>query len=316
METQRKNLKISSTPYRALMILYLLNRGNYTLDELIDCLSADNIVSRTFSKDVILKYISTIRLSGFKVTKTPGPNPTYHLDKSPFSMEFNEEDIKNLAIVNNYVKNLYQPNLIATFNDFMNKLQRYLDEENLKKLDQYKKATAKKVQSNYKHYAHLIRQLEESCLDNYSIQVTYMPLDGLVQTIVLEPEKIEYKNQTVYICGNNPKISQTQYLQLDYIKNIKKLPSKIRQIKCDCQVTYKLTGRVAKSYRLYEGERITREEFYPQSIHVSLSVNDLDALLHRLLRYGDYCEVISPEPARQKMKLLITNLLQTYSDIA
>ncbi|MEW5820087.1 MAG: WYL domain-containing protein [Cyanobacteriota bacterium] len=315
MGKSTKNIKISTTAYRVLLILHLLNQDKCTLDMLIEALANDKYVTRAFSKETITKYFSTLRFTGFNIQKFNHEGDIYYqLEKSPFTIEFSEDELKALAYIQNNINYLYQPNLINNFNSAISKIERFIDEKSLKSFNSMKKESLKYIKDEYSKFAKLIKLLEEYCIERQSILVTYSPYEELIQKIIIEPEKIEYHNHKVYISGNNPKIQQKQCLQLDYILNIKQLPSKSRQLIYDSTVSFRLTGKLAKGYRLYEGEEIVDKDHSPSSITISASVADIDTLLHRLLRYGQYCEVLSPLVARKKMQDIINQLLVKYQE--
>lgn len=313
MPKKQKNIKISSTAYRVLLILLLLNKGKHTLDELSNMLSNDENISRSFSKEVILKYINTLKVSGFEINKTMDMGMTYYeLKKAPFLIHFDEEEIKTLAILQNHINYLYQPLLISSFNSSIEKVIKFLTDEKQELMEKYRDMSLPDVADRYSQFANLIKQLEQLCVSRQTTSVTYCPFRGVCHKIVFEPEKIEYLNQKVYIYGYNPKIYHKQYLLLDYIQEIKQLPTLYNQVNSGTQVTFRLTGRVAKTYRLYEGEKVLEKETSPYSIIVSSIVEDIDALLHRLLRYGHFCEVITPISARKKIFEIIDDLRISY----
>lgn len=313
MPKKQKNIKISSTAYRVLLILHLLNQGKYTLDELSNQLSNDENISRTFSKEVIIKYINTLRVCGFEINKSMQANVTYYeLKKAPFLIKFEEDEIKTLAILQNHINYLYQPLLISSFNAAVEKISKYIPAQKHDLLEKFRDLTLPDISDKYSHFANLIKQLEQLCVSRQSISVTYCPLKGICHKIVFEPEKIEYLNQKVYIYGYNPKIYHKQYLLLDYIQEIKQLPTIYNQINSATQVTFRLTGRVARAYRLYEGEEIIEKGNSPFYILVNSKVDDVNVLLHRLLRYGHFCEVITPVSARKKICEIIDDLRNNY----
>jgi len=63
----KKQTKISSTAYRVLRLMILLNNKLYSIDELNNIFSADPNIARLFSKEVMLKYINTIRLGSIQL---------------------------------------------------------------------------------------------------------------------------------------------------------------------------------------------------------------------------------------------------------
>ena len=229
-------------------------------------------------------------------------------------MEFSEEEIKTLAIIQNHINYLYQPHLISSFNSYIQKISNFISDEAFELFEKYKHEASDHINDSYKQFANIIKLIEEYCISKQTILVTYSPLEGLIQKIIFEPEKIEYNNQKVYIVGINPKIHQKQYLQFDYIIDIKQLPNKSKQVCYNTNVTYRLTGKLAKQYRLYDNETIINKTIKPYSIVISANAINVDVLLHRLLRYGQYCEVLSPEKERRQMSSIINSLLNQYID--
>ena len=76
-------------------------------------------------------------------------------------------------------------------------------------------------------------------------------------------------------------------------------------------VTFKLTGRLAHSYVLKEGDIVIQHE--TDSIIVSNSIEDKDLLLKRLIRYYDACEILYPTVMREKMLNLINEMENLYA---
>ena len=76
-------------------------------------------------------------------------------------------------------------------------------------------------------------------------------------------------------------------------------------------VVYKLKSRLAKTYKLKEGE--TSKGLDENGHLVIVNKNeDHRELLKRLMRYGFDCEVISPKSFKAKMKDLINHTLANY----
>lgn len=251
MTKKRKGINISSTAYRVLFILFLLNQGICTLEELIEYLSNDKLISRTFSKEVIVKYINTLKFSGFDISKNYSKEGvSYHLEKAPFFMEFTEEELKTLALIQNHMNYIYQSQLVSNFNNLLEKIFRYMPDSKIEQLYKYRKDTEDKVEDNFNQLASLIKTLEQYCIEKQTISISYSPFEGLRQKITLEPERIEYNNQKVYIYGLNPKIQQYQHLQLDYILDLVQLPQKSKVLNNDHSVTFKLKALSSIKFKL------------------------------------------------------------------
>jgi hypothetical protein len=135
-----KKSKISSTAYRVLILMNLLNRSEYDVDELNEIFSMDPYIARTLSREGILKYISTIRSTGYFVSKPClANNYKYTLKKSPVKIKLLEDDINTIVVLENFVESLHQKRLIANYSKFVEKISRYLTEEQVNFLNYQRK---------------------------------------------------------------------------------------------------------------------------------------------------------------------------------
>ncbi|MEB3207097.1 MAG: WYL domain-containing protein [Vampirovibrionales bacterium] len=103
-------------------------------------------------------------------------------------------------------------------------------------------------------------------------------------------------------------------LDLEGIIWHRQLPYKNRRPSRMTSVVFKLTGRVAQTYRVYPNETIIARSATSDAITIRTASFDVEALLCRLLRYGPYCQVISPTAARQWMIQRIDMLSRTISN--
>ncbi|MEB3246031.1 MAG: hypothetical protein VKJ06_08625 [Vampirovibrionales bacterium] len=121
----------------------------------------------------------------------------------------------------------------------------------------------------------------------------------------------------------NANAADTQLLALDLEGIIwhKQLPYKVRRPAQAKTILFRLSGRLAQTYRLYPNEsrvKLPVQDYaganvapQPPSLTVRVITFDQEALLCRLLRYGSSCEVLSPGPARQWMQARIQQLHQS-----
>ena len=122
-----KKIKISATAYRVLLLLLHLNDGQGKVDNLNMIFSTDKYTSRYFSKEVILKYISTLRTANYDISKpTAANNYNYELNKSPVLIELSNEQIKNLAVMLYYAESLQQNKIIDNYNSFLKKIKKFI----------------------------------------------------------------------------------------------------------------------------------------------------------------------------------------------
>ena len=316
----KKQNKISSTAYRVLLLMELLNNKPYSMNDINDVFSEDPYIARTFSKEVILKYLSTIRLAGYEISKpSPSNNYTYSLKEAPVNILLTTENIKTLAFLENYVSGLYQTKLQKGFEQILNKIIRYFSKEQLNILNNERKMykeNKSQLCSEYINYEALIKKIEQFCIEGQKIQVKYrLPLENQTMQVVLDPLSIKYISKNVWISGYNTIIGEKQMLNLEYIEDIKQLPTKSKPNHVLSPVIFKLKGRLAKGYRPYEGEEISQIDENEGFIQILAYVDDKNQLMQRLLKYGDLCEILYPKYIREKMIKTIKSTLNNYKDV-
>lgn len=315
-----KNLKISSTAYRVLLLLKLLNERSYNIDELNRIFLSDPFILKTLSKEVILKYLSTLRSSGYKISKPTALNEyRYHLVEAPIAINLSDNELETIVILENYVSGLYQTRLVELYGNFLKNISRYLSKDSISTMDKFRKTHQgldESFQDNYAQYQDLIKQFEIFCKEDQRIIVKYQyPCDEEEKDIVLEPKLIKYNQNEVFISGYNPIIGERQLINLSYVIEIKQLPIKSKHNNTLSPVIFILKGRVAKGYRLYEDERILESDAESGTIRIAAYVDDKNMLLKRLLKYGDYCEVLYPKSLRENVIALIGNALNNYATL-
>ncbi|MGD9580485.1 MAG: WYL domain-containing protein, partial [Vampirovibrionia bacterium] len=79
-------------------------------------------------------------------------------------------------------------------------------------------------------------------------------------------------------------------------------------------VVFKLTGKLARIYKLYENEVIVEKKNSPYHIIISSNVEDDELLISRLLKYGEFCEILSPFNSRRKIINIINELIKRYTN--
>lgn len=316
IDKMKKNRKISSTAYRVLLLLKLLNENSYGLDEFNSLLSNDPNIARTFSNEVILKYLSTLRLAGYKITKPCiANNYTYKLVKAPVRITFTEEELRALVIIDAFISDMHQQNLHDARTKIIQKISRYLNDDQIHVLIQLKKNYKKSyiLPNNTSKYSSLMVKIEQFCFDDQKIIVKYCyPGEKLESQITLEPKYLDYINGDVYICGYNPIVGERKLIKIDYIKDIKQLPAKSSSNNILSPVIFVLSGRLAKVYELHENEKLTDIDDKNETITITSYADCKNMLKQRLLKYGQLCEVTYPKSYRDEIKNDLKQALNNY----
>jgi len=320
-----KKIKISSTAYRVLLLLLHLNNGCCNTDHLNKIFVEDKYVSRYFSKDVILKYIITLRTAGYNISKPTKSNEyIYELHKSPVLIDLSDQQIKNLAILYCYVEGFHQSKIVENYENFLKKIKKFIPEKQVQLLNKELKKQRENLEktiSMYSSQKELIQRIENLMKEKRRVAVRYKLSDKLSGSndenqIILELNNIKYLQKEVYVSGYSPLTEQTHSIKLENIVDIKQLPTKLQYGQILSPVIFRLKGALAKGYRVYENEKITNPQGKSGSLTVTAYVDDKDMLLKRLLKYGENCEVLYPKNAQcQMVKIILTYIVKGRQDV-
>ncbi|NLF82803.1 MAG: WYL domain-containing protein [Candidatus Gastranaerophilales bacterium] len=315
-----KKLKTSSTAYRVLLLLYKLNEKPRTVNELNDIFFCDPEVGRYFSNDVILKYINTLKEAGYEIIKQAvGDKSQFVLKKAPVQMHLEQEDINTLALLMCYSKTFCQDRFTINNSTFIDKICRYLSQEQintLKKTYEVQKEKHKELINKYEKYSELIKKVEQCIVEKQRVEIRYkLPEDEQEKLCVTRFHKLKYEGMEVKLLYCDLISGQMNSVKLDYITNIKPLPTIPGERQVACPVVFKVKGRLAKTYRPYEGEVVGEYDKITGETTVTAYADDVDSLLMRLLKYGENCEVTYPNMMRESAANLIRLTLNNYKSM-
>ncbi len=282
--------KKNNTSLRVLEILKILIQQPSTSDELIRKIATTENIENIYASETLLKYFHTLELVGLFVEKNK-TDGRYFLRNLPLETEFNEEELKLLCLLEGYVNRLYQLRIEEPFNDLLSNLKRSFSKTTA---DLYKKVKSEKsissdVDSIYN--SSLIKRLEKYCVDSQKLKIGYLSKSNkCTEVYTVEPKGIEYDIDRAYLLAYNPELAQNQKMLLENIIYIAQLPQKAAANISPNTVVFELKGRLAKNYKLKEGEKVINHT--KDTIVVSNSVEDKYILFRRLLKYGESCKIL------------------------
>lgn len=313
---EKKKLKISEAAFRVLNLLKILNEKPLSSEEISELLS-DESSDEIASKEVVSRYINTLRNAGYRLSRPTLSNDyQYSLEKSPVSIKLDKQDIKTLVQLEKYISNLFQLKMKESFSIFMDKLFRYMKDEDILLVNRHRTNCNSPDDSRSQrlvNYSALIRNIEKYCNDGQRIKIIYRTDYGSDINLVFEPDSIRYDSMCAYICGFNIITGESQMLNIENIIEVSQQPVKIKFNKMISPVKFKLKGRLAKGYTAYEDEKILEKNSNGTEIIVVAYPSDKDMLFRRLLRYGENCEVVSSSFDREKMTDMVEQTLQNYN---
>ena len=296
--------KTSQAAYRTLEILKSLAEKPLSSQELLE--HVEKATDKNFRKEMVLKYINTIKLLGIDIKKEGNK---YYLDKSLECIDFSKKDLSIFAFIQKYINKInhddYKNNIIESLQiiekNFSektislykgNKIRAYLPNKPLSIKDEN------------------IKQYERYCKDELKVKIVYQCENSQKQKeFLLAPLKIVYKKGIAILIGYDSKNNEYKEFLVENILYAEQTPQKFIQSSSG-SVLFKLKNRLAKSYVLKNNEILL--ESGSDFIIVSNKKEDKDQLLRRLLRYFDQCEILYPKSYRTSLLEMIDAMEKNY----
>ena len=298
--------KMAVSGYRMLELLKALAKSPLSPQEMLQILEekTDNI----YRKELVLKYINTLKLIGLDIEKT---KDKYVLKKNLKQIDLSYNDLSCLKFLENYVKDIpinnFQENLYNVFQVIEKSISPQTIERirnSIIKPSSIKKNDFKKDET--------VQKFEKYCTDGLKLLIIYQNDKNEEPTkYKIVPIKTLYKKRKIvliaYDCLNN----EYKEFLLDLILSSEQTPQK--SIKnYDSTVTFKLTGRLAKSYVLKNKEHVL--ECNKDYLIITNTGEDKDLLIRRLVRYYDSCEILYPKTFRNNMLAYLDKIESVYKN--
>lgn len=255
---------------------------------------------------VINKYINALKVFGVKIRKE---KHKYKLESSLYSVEYSASDIKALSLIAGASKNLPDTNIAGNIEKL--KANLFLRMCNSNKNTFNFLSTNKDFSFFYTDLKDQILQCKNYCNDNVILDITYLKRNKDIHT-KCKPKEITYDVKTAYLNVYDIVKKENIEIALPNILSIKILPNRSSGYESTTTVVFKLKGRLAKIYKLKDGEKLQDKK--DGEIIISNSGEPLDKLFSRLMRYADLCEIITPKFIRSDMINLINDTLRLYEN--
>ena len=291
-------LKSLATPYRIIKILKMLTEKPLSMDEILLGLESEDIF---INKETITKYFKTLREAGCTIEKRK--NKFYI--KYPI-LGFSPDELETLAGFEKIASNI---NSKANYGAFCKFLEKIFTLANADEYEKYKKISLKtkqnkafwseKISSKYKEK---IETLSRFMYENSSvINIIYEN-----KNYSITPLSFCYYKDSVSLLGYDNKKNVNKNFTLDKLTDIKGTPITATGKDFGLSTTFKITGRLKKSYTLKEGEIAVESE---EGLIITNNKEDKKELFNRLLKYGDCCEILYPKNDRENFINLVENLI-------
>ena len=305
MKKQQKN---SDTSIRVLETLKFLVKNKASIQNIINHFEKIDPNNRVYTSEVILKYINTLKVFGYRFIKE---KDKYVILNLPDKIDFSNDDLETLYAIGKLAEIIHEQKIKEDVNTFLQNLERRFSDKTRLIASKINKPICINLDFNYEKYEKKIKKYEQYCIDGQKLKIAHNLLCEDEMSIIAEPKGIKYKKDEVYLSVYNSLTAQIQDLNFNNITEIKQLPLRSNETNILSTTTFKLKNTLAESYKLYEGEKLLNIESDGSKIIVNTQ-EDKRFLLKRLMRYGSNCEVTSPKSLRLEMAEIIKNTINKY----
>lgn len=280
--------KVNLASLKVLYTLQLLFERDLSMDDLIKYY--DLYHNELVSNFVMSKYINTCRYCGIDIKKI---NNKYTILNFPVGISFTNGELSLFKELKNCCEKMRLKNLSDSMQEVLDKVNRR-SERPISPV-----ATAIIKDKNIRHF-------EKACIVAQKVKVIFK--DGT--SLICEPVDTKIETDRIILMvfdGTN-----SRELNPDDIKEINILPQKANHKYIPTTVLFELKGKLAKKYQIRDNEQVLRINSAGDFI-ITNRFEDKTKLLHRLMRYGDNCKIISPKSYVNDMKQLIEDTINNYS---
>lgn len=296
--------KISQAAFRMLNILKALATKPLSTQEMLKYIEKTS--DEVYRKEIILKYINTIKLLNIDITKT---NNKYHLNKSLSGINFDKQDLSIIKFLSKYSNQINHGNLKNNIEIALQIIEQNFSKNTIelsKKHNIRAYLPQKPLIIKDKH----IEEFEKLCEEGLKVKILYKEESTQTEiNYLIAPLEIIYKKGIAILIAYNIKENCYKEFFIENIIEFEQTPQKLT-LNPTTSILFKLKGRLANSYMLKEGETILEQD--DNFLIVSNKNEDKDLILKRLLRYFNQCEILYPKSYRQKLLNIITEMEKLY----
>lgn len=266
----------------------------HSMTEIIDELYREDIL---INKETLAKYFKTIRQSGCILRKRQG---RFSIESVPFTLDLSDTDAQYLAVFVNLGIGLYGENVQG---DLKSAIKKIFSLTNKNAVEKYilSLSKTKNITPLPFIFKDKISKLLKYGYDNSKIKILYND-----EKLVISHISFKYIDNSVYVHAFNEVSKNYELILLDSIKEIIPTPEISPNSVFAPYTVFELRGRLAKTYTLYEGERVIKVR--DDSIVVSNNFEDKNRLIRRLVRYGTLCKIISTKDDILNFKLMLAKM--------
>lgn len=296
------------TGLRILEVLKILLENDMSKSDLIAKLQDNPLFENVYTPEAFIKYFNTLEVLGFKIEKYKN---VYRLKNSFSDIKLTDEELKVYVNLIRYLKKLHNKNIENSLREIFYKTVKYFNEEQQSTI---LNAINEKEIPSFSKTDNLTDYLESLMYDNMKISVTYIKNNLNQDTVKVELKEIlEKKDDIILVCYDDIK-RKNKKIPVSSIVSIKQLPQRAKNQEYLNTVIFRLYGRLTSAYKLKKSEKLIDFDISAGYVTISNSEEDKDALIKRLLKYGENCRIIKPQHVIDDFIFLTDNIIKNLEE--
>lgn len=304
-----KNNKYNESCIRIFDILKLFSKRVVDFSEVISLFADENGKITQNSNVLLNKYLNTLKIFGVDFVKSKN---IYYIKKMPFTYSFSDEDLDAVSLILSYLSLVPNGATKNNLTDFLKTLEDRFDDNTKQRRFSLKKSVVDSdLYVYFVTHEKLISEVYNACLEKKRIEMTYKRGPKTL-TAIVNPMEIRYESDKIIFSSFNNLTRQVVDTPIHKVVSIKKLNSTFNSNVPCMSVVFVLKGTLAKRYKIREWERVENTSS-DSELTIINEGEDLEALMTRLLRYGENCKVVSPVEFKNEMKSRIRSTLDNYN---
>ncbi len=296
---------MSFTAFKTLLIFSLLLEAPRSYEDIIEYFANHEFINEKISIDTVRVYINSLKRAGCTISKTKrAEGGKFVLISHPFELGITPEQAKTLTKVYKTLSKTLEIQELILLEKFLRKIASYIKDNELDEL-------LNKISILSGLEIELLENLYNCCNQKQQIILNYnSPRSGHTEMEII-CDKLGFENGKLYIYGTSIDYSQSAYLLVNRIINIKEIKSNktqnldIEEIK----IKYELKADI-QEIQLKENERIISSS--QNKILIEAISSNKFILKQRVLSYGSQCKVLEPEEFKQEIISTLKRMKAEY----
>lgn len=293
------------TGLRIIEVLKILFERELSKNELIEELKLHSNFENVYTPEAFIKYFNTLELMGFEIAKNKN---VYQLKNALSEMKLSDDELNVFTEIVCNIKKLHNKPIENSFKDITYKVLKYLDKESQLKLTK----ALNNISDNVNENNNIINYFENLLYEKQLITITYNKNKVVQDTITVKLKEIIEKNGDIIIVCYDPVKARNKKLHVSDIAAVKQTPKKASDNSHLNSVVFRVYGRLATLYKIKEYEKVL--DFGSGYLTISNYGEDKDALLKRLLKYGENCKIIRPQSIKDDFLRLTDDILNNLQE--